>query len=82
MARHRNGQPLQLIGWAGLALVVVLLFVVALVWSSWRTGLLAIRSNDIVLRMPAAPGLPRLPRIPMPDPQPSPLPGPGLKAET
>ncbi len=81
MARHRDAQPPQPIGWAGLALLAVLLLIAALVWSGWRSGLLAVRPNDIALRMPAAPGLPRLPRIPMPDPQHAPLPRPGPRAE-
>ena len=80
MARHRDAQPPQHIGWAGLALLAVLLSVVALVWSGWRLGLLTIRSREVAWRLPAAPGLPRLPRVPMPDPQPAPLPRPGSRA--
>jgi hypothetical protein len=63
---------------AGLALLAALLFIAALVWTGWRSGLLTVRPSDISLRMPEVPALPR---TPMPDPQPAPLPRPGPRAE-
>jgi hypothetical protein len=68
----------QHVGWAGLALLAVLLLIAVLVWSSWRSGLLAVRPDDLSVRLPDAPALPR---TPMPNPQPAPLPRPGPGVE-
>jgi len=58
----------------GLALLALLLLIAALVWSGWRSGLLTMRPDNLVVR---APTVPALPRSPMPNPQPAPLPRPG-----
>ncbi|CAN5408484.1 hypothetical protein BH10PSE4_BH10PSE4_17710 [soil metagenome] len=81
MAGRGGGQRLATIGWTGLALLAVLLLIATLLWGGWRSGLLAVRANDIGLRLPATPGLPRVPSVPMPDPQPAPLPRPGPRAQ-
>ena len=77
MARPQHA-PSPSLGWVGLALLGVLLFIGALVWGSWRAGLLTVRGDDISMRMP---DVPVLPRTPMPDPQPAPLPRPGPGTE-
>jgi hypothetical protein len=76
---HRQDMHPQHFGLVGLAVLAVLLFIVALVWSSWRAGLLTVRPEDFAMRLPATP---ILPRTPMPNPQPPPLPrpGPGVSA--
>jgi len=66
-------------GWIAAALLaVVLLLIAALVWSSWRSGLLAVRPGDLSMRLPAAPVLPRRDPGPNPNPTPLPKPGPGV----
>ncbi|KRA59355.1 hypothetical protein ASD79_11755 [Caulobacter sp. Root655] len=75
---YRHDMHPQHIGLVGLALLIVLLFVGALVWGSWRSGLLAVRPDDFAMRLPAAP---TLPRAPTPNPQPAPLPKPGPGVE-
>ena len=77
MARHQPA-PAPSIGWVGLALLGVLLFIAALVWGGWRAGLLTVRGNDISMRMPEVPVVPSTPR---PEPQPPPLPRPGPGTE-
>jgi hypothetical protein len=74
---HRHDMHPQHIGLAGLALLAVLLFIAALVWSSWRSGLLTVRPGDLAMRLPDRSALPQ---SPMPNPQPAPLPrrGPGV----
>ncbi len=65
----------QHVGLAGLTVLAVLLLVAALVWSTWRSGLLTMRPDVLSMRLPAAPSLPR----PGPNPNPAPFkPGPGV----
>jgi hypothetical protein len=52
--------------------------IAALVWSGWRAGVLAVRSSDLSMRLPAAPVLPRRDPGPNPNPAPLPKPGPGV----
>ena len=74
MRRHGDMGP-QHIGLAGLTALAVLLLIVALVWSSWRSGLLTVRPEALSMRLPAAPSLPH----PRPNPNPTPFrPGPGV----
>jgi hypothetical protein len=66
-------------GWIGAALLAILLVLIAaLVWSGWRAGVLAVRSSDLSMRLPAAPVLPRRDPGPNPNPAPLPKPGPGV----
>jgi hypothetical protein len=75
---YRHDMHPQHFGLVGLAVLVVLLFIAALVWSSWRSGLLTVRPDDFAMRLPDAPSLPR---VPTPNPQPAPLPRPGPGVE-
>ena len=75
--RHHDTRGLgpQHLGLAGLTALAVLLLVAALVWSSWRAGLLTVRPDVLSMRLPAAPSWPR----PGPNPAPTPFrPGPGV----
>jgi len=76
MARRDEIRPRHL-GVAGLTLVGVLLLIAVLVISSWRSGLLTVRSDDLSMRMPKTPVLPQ--RAPNPEPIPLPKPGPGVQ---
>jgi hypothetical protein len=67
--RDHGAHPHQA-GWIGAALLAVLLLLIAaLVWSGWRSGLLAVRPGDLSMQLPATPVLPR--RDPAPNPNPA-----------
>jgi hypothetical protein len=79
MTHDPGVHPRHHTGWIGAALLAVLLtLIAALVWSGWRSGVLAVRPGDLSMRVPTTPVLPRRDTTPNPNPPPLPKPGPGV----